>query len=290
MEVKVSCTMLGFCCGLQAGWKMLGDVLLQHADVTPLATPPDASSNATPHDGCAACIKDCTSGQVRRVHALMSARKAYDTCLQLNPNQAQVWGDLAMAVTQSAITLTTIAKNSALFSGVNDVPEHTETLQEPPAYLFALSQRIMNKALQLEPNNDALWALAGDLAASQAFTQDGNASITTHDNAPATSTTTKSIVTCLDSLGDDASPEPVNAQTGGTEALYARAEFCLSRSLQLNSLRGQAWASLSRLYAAHGEVQLAATTAERCRLVEPTLVSVWEAMAALSSGNIKVGS
>ncbi len=151
-----------------------------------------------------------------------------------------VWGDAGL----------TAHLEASLRSGDLAKLSHTRTdTHTSVTQLNTLAQRLIDAGLKCEPANDALWALAGDVAAAQAAAA---------------------------------------VDTAGTEQLVARAEACLTRALQLNSARGPAWAALARLYARHGQPQLAAAAAERCRLVDPRLVAVWEAMAALSGQTSKV--
>jgi tetratricopeptide (TPR) repeat protein len=130
--------------------------------------------------------------------------------------------------------------------------------------LYALAARLMQGGLRLSPRSDALWALAGEMAAEQSAAV---ASLTNNDTAAAG----------IEAGKDDSA----------AAALAGRAEFCLSRALTLNPQRGSAWAALARLYAARGRMELAAAAAERCRLVEPRLVAAWEALAALAAPHFK---
>jgi hypothetical protein len=96
---------------------------------------------------------------------------------------------------------------------------------------LALAQRLVRGGLRLLPASDALWALAGEMAAWRGLRLrlEGAAL----EGAVAVE-------------GSNATGAPAAA------AATASAEFCLSRALALNPRRGATWALLARLYAATG--------------------------------------
>ncbi|WIA10335.1 hypothetical protein OEZ85_010527 [Tetradesmus obliquus] len=63
----------------------------------------------------------------------------------------------------------------------------------------------------------------------------------------------------------------------------AAAEFSYSRALALDPKAAALWVQLGRLYSRHGSAELAEQCYEAARGAEPTLVSVWEAMAATAA-------
>jgi hypothetical protein len=73
------------CCCLQAGWKLLGDALLQQADVAGAALPCTARATSLgAAEGVAA-----TTAAAARAEVVGGARRAYAAALHLDPTQGK---------------------------------------------------------------------------------------------------------------------------------------------------------------------------------------------------------
>ncbi len=72
----------------QAGWKLLGDILVQHADVAPHLDQHDAGAGvgAGSKDG-AACVHVLVAAAAAQRRRMAGARRAYAAALHLDPTQ-----------------------------------------------------------------------------------------------------------------------------------------------------------------------------------------------------------
>ncbi|KXZ49813.1 hypothetical protein GPECTOR_19g264 [Gonium pectorale] len=232
---------------LQAGWKLLGDVRMQHAAVPTLqsvaatrgsvvASLPPATAAGSASGTGAAEVRGALDAARARLAALRSGRRAYAAAVHLDPRVAGLWGDLGLSY---HLQLELAGQH----------PELERDAEAPPALLRRRALSLVRGGLRLEPVSDWLWATAGTIAAAAAT----------------------------------AAPGGVGGVTDAAAAALAGAgEYCLSRSLQLNPRRAAVWAALGRLYASHGEGGLASRCFDSARSHEPTSIAVWEAMGDAS--------
>eukprot|EP00798_Chlamydomonas_sp_ICE-L_P028094 gene28094-31202_t len=218
-DLHAAAELASSCCkehkNLQSAYKLLGDVELQHAAITPLQEVRQMAEATTGEAAAQAAV----AAVAARVEAVRRSRKAYCKALHLSPNQGLVWGDLATTLQQEASIATSYPE-----ADIKTDPKATSKLAQRltvPKATSKLAQRLVCGGLRLEPTSDWLWTCAGNVAPPE---------------------------------------DP------------SRAEYCWSRSLQLNPKRACTWARLGRM--SH----------------EPTLVSVWESMGYLSSTSVKVAA
>ncbi len=139
---------------LLAAWKVLGDVQLQHAAVTPHAQLRELASAAP---GAAAATA-AVAAVGARAAAVRAARVAYCRAIHLEPSRGLVWGDAAAATLQEAALLAQ--------AGIAQ-PEAPASSRPAAASLRSLAWRLAQGGLRLEPASDCLWPTAGAVAGGE---------------------------------------------------------------------------------------------------------------------------
>ncbi|GFR41639.1 hypothetical protein Agub_g2370, partial [Astrephomene gubernaculifera] len=161
---------------LQAGWKLLGDVRMQHA-----AVPTLESVVAMTHGSSLgpAAVQSALDAARQRVARLRSARRAYAAALHLDPRVAGLWGDVA---TSYHLQLEVASQHPELEREEVAAPTHTARTRiqkdqdgNQEATVNATTTGIRLRALsfargglRLDPASDWLWACAGTIAAAAA--------------------------------------------------------------------------------------------------------------------------
>jgi len=272
---------------LQTAWRLLGDVLLQHGAVAPLAQhraerdaadaaaaavvagadgAPASSALAAATEGVLAAVDAAGAAQLA---AMGGARAAYARALALAPRAACVWANVASAYVQEAAlarrlgpaAAATAAASSA--SGAADADE-------------AALDRLFGQAA-------AAAAAAGATPAAAALPPLGAAV-----GAPARALAAARLAVALEPAADFLWAVLGRAAAAGGDA--DGAEHAWSRALQLNPKAALTWVQLGRLYAAAGVGALATRCYDAARSAEPTLVAVWEGMAAAAADGAADGS
>ncbi|KAF5838215.1 hypothetical protein DUNSADRAFT_3264 [Dunaliella salina] len=217
---------------LQAGWKMLGDVQLQHATINPrthnlmaqlkaqvreqpTAHPASVPAPAPDGPGCAAPVAGVVAALGARLACVKAAGHAYAHALRLDPTQGLVWGDVAMSLHQQAL----LHNMLALHTPAASPSHHHHLLQQQQLRRSAF--RMVQGGLKMHASSDWLWALAGALAAADA---------TATPCAPGQ-----------------------QSQSPDCQRALGQAEMCMARALQLNPKRVTTWAALGRMYAAQDQ-------------------------------------
>ncbi|GIM10969.1 hypothetical protein Vretimale_14543, partial [Volvox reticuliferus] len=147
---------------LQAGWKLLGDVRMQHAAVPTLARVKVAATHGsvTPlgivsdGDAAGAAVHEGLTAARDRLAQLRAARRAYAAAVHLDPRVAGLWGDLGMSY---HLQLELEGQHPDL-----------ATAADLKISLRNRALALARGGLRIDPTSDWLWSCSGTIAAPAA--------------------------------------------------------------------------------------------------------------------------
>ncbi|GIL65160.1 hypothetical protein Vafri_18951, partial [Volvox africanus] len=147
---------------LQAGWKLLGDIRIQHAAVPTLESIKAVATHGsvTPlgivngGNAAAVAVQDGLTAARDRLAQLRAARRAYAAAVHLDPRVAELWGDLGMSYHLEL-----------------ELEGQHPDLATPGDHRIRLRNRALALArggLRLDPVSDWLWSCSGTIAGAAA--------------------------------------------------------------------------------------------------------------------------
>ncbi|GBF94747.1 hypothetical protein Rsub_07630 [Raphidocelis subcapitata] len=161
-QAASACARGGRGANMVTAWKLLGDVLIQHAAVTP-GGPPAAPAPGEGADAAGAAAAGAARALSTRLVAMRAARRAYLRAVHLEPSSGLLWGDLAGSCHQEA-TLLNLQPQTEGSSGQG-------AAAAAAAAAAARAERLARGALRLAPADAWLWrqlgAVSGDPAVSE---------------------------------------------------------------------------------------------------------------------------
>lgn len=164
-----ACARRGSGSQMVTAWKLLGDVLMQHARVPPgAATPAPAGGGGRADERAAA--EDAADAARRalgtRLVAMRAARRAYLRAAHLEPSSGLLWGDLAGSCHQEAALL-----RLQDAGGAGGGAEGGQGAGSLAAAAAARAERLAKAGLLLAPTDPWLWRQLGAVAAAPATSE-----------------------------------------------------------------------------------------------------------------------